>query len=505
MIHQDLPHCGGRNRHEVRPVLHLESRRRSQLQPCLVHQSRRLHRLTGYPTAHEGPGHGPQFGVKPVVKGASGSDLPLAQIAQEGGGDLGREHPKILEKWIAGLAPQFRGSRWRATRNVPDASETPVMEMNQMLNLNTWKRHASRLALGAFLLATPAFGQVCTCPGDMNHDGLIDGADLGALLGQWGSNEPTCDLNHDNIIDGADLGALLGQWGPCGTPINDWCTNALNIEDGQHPYCTLHATEGGPNWPSGCQSGITYMYKDIWFKYKAETTGPLTLTTCGATDYDSVIAVYGSAVPGSVACPTSGSPTMIACNDDDFTHCSNAESMVTVQVTAGYHYLIRLGGFAGGGTGTLTVSMGYPGVSCINAIPVPISQGSSTLYVSGSTSDNPTDYSYPQTCFGVPGGPSEWIRYVPTCNGTVIASTCMDGTDYDTIVTVLHGNPGDSCWSNFVTCNDDTFLPECFINGLDRKSRVQFPVIAGHTYYIVVSGYHGMHGNYEMSLARTCN
>ncbi|HMN97290.1 MAG TPA: hypothetical protein PKC43_12725 [Phycisphaerales bacterium] len=52
------------------------------------------------------------------------------------------------------------------------------------------------------------------CPGDLNDDGVVDGADLGILLGDWGGSGPG-DLNGDGVVDGADLGALLGYWGPC--------------------------------------------------------------------------------------------------------------------------------------------------------------------------------------------------------------------------------------------------------------------------------------------------
>jgi streptogramin lyase len=46
---------------------------------------------------------------------------------------------------------------------------------------------------------------------DLNADGVVDGADLGMLLGQW--NGPgTGDLDHNGVVDGADLGALLGAW-----------------------------------------------------------------------------------------------------------------------------------------------------------------------------------------------------------------------------------------------------------------------------------------------------
>ena len=53
----------------------------------------------------------------------------------------------------------------------------------------------------------------CECIGDVNFDGLVNGADLSALLGSWG--EPDFDLNGDGIVDGLDLSILLGTWGIC--------------------------------------------------------------------------------------------------------------------------------------------------------------------------------------------------------------------------------------------------------------------------------------------------
>lgn len=55
------------------------------------------------------------------------------------------------------------------------------------------------------------------CTGDLNADGVVDGADLGLLLGAWGevSRGGPVDLNGDGVVDGADLGLLLGAWGPC--------------------------------------------------------------------------------------------------------------------------------------------------------------------------------------------------------------------------------------------------------------------------------------------------
>lgn len=53
-------------------------------------------------------------------------------------------------------------------------------------------------------------------PGDLNGDGIVNGADLGALLSDWGPcddpGECPADLNGDGSVDGADLGVLLSNW-----------------------------------------------------------------------------------------------------------------------------------------------------------------------------------------------------------------------------------------------------------------------------------------------------
>lgn len=56
---------------------------------------------------------------------------------------------------------------------------------------------------------------VAPTPGDLNGDGVVDGADLGIMLGNWGS-AGAGDLDGNGVVDGADLGALLGLWGTGG-------------------------------------------------------------------------------------------------------------------------------------------------------------------------------------------------------------------------------------------------------------------------------------------------
>ena len=47
--------------------------------------------------------------------------------------------------------------------------------------------------------------------GDLNGDGIVNGADIGLLLGAWGTSGPG-DLNGDGQVDGADIGLMLGAW-----------------------------------------------------------------------------------------------------------------------------------------------------------------------------------------------------------------------------------------------------------------------------------------------------
>ena len=51
-------------------------------------------------------------------------------------------------------------------------------------------------------------------PADLNGDGVVNGADVGLLLAEWGpcSGCPA-DLNGDGLVNGADFGLLLATWG----------------------------------------------------------------------------------------------------------------------------------------------------------------------------------------------------------------------------------------------------------------------------------------------------
>lgn len=67
-------------------------------------------------------------------------------------------------------------------------------------------------------LVTLTVAAIIPCPADLNGNGIVDGADLGILLGSWGPCAGClADFGMDGIVDGADLGILLGSWGACRT------------------------------------------------------------------------------------------------------------------------------------------------------------------------------------------------------------------------------------------------------------------------------------------------
>ena len=55
--------------------------------------------------------------------------------------------------------------------------------------------------------------ETCPLPGDLDHDGIVNGTDLGLLLGAWGTTgDSEADLDHDGVVNGTDLGLLLAAW-----------------------------------------------------------------------------------------------------------------------------------------------------------------------------------------------------------------------------------------------------------------------------------------------------
>lgn len=357
------------------------------------------------------------------------------------------------------------------------------------------------MAAAAVALAAAGTASGSGCVGDINNDMKVDGADLGLLLGNWGGSDQLVDLTGDGIVDGADLGVLLGSWGVCEPPANDTCATAMPVTDGSYPFCGTLASSVGPSLPDG--TCVTTIYNDLWFRYDATSTGVLTVSTCRGIEWlDTVVAVYGSAIPGLAACPGGvGFSTFLGCDDDG---CwPHTQSQLSVDVVAGSVYLIRVGNFFWDQTysGVLDIQMTPAGATCANPIYP-------TAYlhneISGDTTGNPVTAISP--C-NLPGSsaPSSWVRWWCGCDGWVTATTCNPATNFDTILTVLDDGSGGACFGGVIDCNDDTQLPECLLNGAHRKSEVTFHATAGQFYYVLVSGYNGASGHFDLTIDLVCD
>jgi hypothetical protein len=118
-----------------------------------------------------------------------------------------------------------RGFIWTEESGMVDLTDHAiaqgiVLPANVILALPLDISHDGRTIVGvnnfgvSFILTLPEAVEE-KCIGDVNGDIIVDGADLGLLLGLWDTTDRSADFNGDGIVDGADLGLLLGAWGEC--------------------------------------------------------------------------------------------------------------------------------------------------------------------------------------------------------------------------------------------------------------------------------------------------
>lgn len=151
------------------------------------------------------------IGVTQIVPAVDPVDhVVRAHIFDSMTSDRGFHDKGIVLKWkVDGGATQQVTMRWSGNnqwRGVLPACP-PGSEVEYWISAADW---CNNVATGTSKFFTE--GGTPPIVGDLNDDGIVDGADLGALLGEWGQTDSPADLNDDGIVDGADLGILLGNW-----------------------------------------------------------------------------------------------------------------------------------------------------------------------------------------------------------------------------------------------------------------------------------------------------
>ena len=288
------------------------------------------------------------------------------------------------------------------------------------------------------------------------------------------SGETQLTSSNDTAIMTRDSGGNFAQRTIAVTnnvPANDACFNATPIGVGSYFGATTAATNDG-----SASCGSSTSSPDVWYSFLAPCGGTLVVDTCGS-NYDTVISVH-TACPGTAA-------NEIGCNDDDAFCGGNPprQSYLAVPVNGGQTYYIRVTGYLG-----LTGNYAL-GVNFAANVPANDDCGSAVFIgngsVNGSTICASTDGN--ADCGTSSASPDVWYAYTPTISGALHVDTC--GSGYDTVISVHTGCPGTI--ANIIGCDDDG----C---GYPYSS-LDVPVTGGNTYYIRVSGYNGLYGNFTLN------
>ena len=158
-----------------------------------------------------------------------------------------------------------------------------------------------------------------------------------------------------------------------GAPANDCAANATVISgttNSQFNFNTATATTDGPDHPgANCNSGSDIFDQDIWYKVTPAFNGDFVASTCGTVSYDNKLAIYDLGTDPASFDYNNLADALLACNDDGASGACNTTTGTTyaselpVAVVAGRTYLVRMGSFATGETGSGTIRFTVP-VAC---------------------------------------------------------------------------------------------------------------------------------------------
>jgi hypothetical protein len=124
-------------------------------------------------------------------------------------GALGINPPSLLS--VHAGAPYFHSGNAKTLNEVLDNVEHRSSGTG---GIDLLPDGGDRAALVAFVASIDETTETFPLSSDITGDGIVDGADLGFLLGEWNPPCPGCrsDLNEDGLVNGADLGLLLIDW-----------------------------------------------------------------------------------------------------------------------------------------------------------------------------------------------------------------------------------------------------------------------------------------------------
>lgn len=253
---------------------------------------------------------------------------------------------------------------------------------------------------------------------------------------------------------------------------NDLCANAepLTIGTPVAGYTNpILSTETSVNCAA---SGL-----DVWYAVVPNVSGQYTISTCTATDFDTVLSIH-------TACPGTPGAGVIACSDDA---CS-AQASVTLSLAAGTAYRIRVAGKgATAAWGNFTVSAALnapPNDSCPLATTIP-----ENAVISGSTiGATGSDI----TPCGTSDAKDVWYAFTPNVSANYEIHTC--GSTTAASVALF-----DACAGTPIACND---ADAGFCGPGSAGAKIAAALNAGSTYRIRVAVLNGGEGAFQLAVTR---
>jgi hypothetical protein len=226
----------------------------------------------------------------------------------------------------------------------------------------------------------------------------------------------------------------------------------------------------------------------VWFSYTPQTTGGVTFSTCEGyaplgLGIKPTLTLFSSCGGAQVA---SGTSSPVCSGYQQLTATLNAGTTYFLRATPpsnafGYFSVTTTGGNGG------CPSAAPINDTCINAFPIRIGD----IALGTTVSATPEGFPGP-ICDTTPTAPGVWYTFTGPAGGARVSlDTCGQDTDHDTVLSVFTG----SCTGAGLTCltsNDDL---------CDVASRVIFDTVANQTYFILVSGYLGSTGNFQLRCA----
>lgn len=190
-------------------------------------------------------------------------------------------------------------------------------------------------------------------------------------------NPLCCEVGWDQSC--VDLSVELCGYYSCpvvaGAPANNCATSPTTIPSvsSSRTFTTVGATTDGPITDGAlCNSGSDNFFGDIWYKVSPVANGSMTVSTCDTVSFDNKLAVYNLGASPATFDYNLLSTVLVGCNDDGASGTcmtteatpTNYASEMTVAVSLGNTYLVRMGAYADGDTGTGTIRFTLP-VACV--------------------------------------------------------------------------------------------------------------------------------------------